>query len=84
MPLEGDGCQFPLSFHLVNDQGDDAEIKSSGGRIEMKSRFDSVFQIDAELKLVQVDCDGAGFGSFRHCLLSPILLRKQEILSASK
>ena len=70
MSLQGDGCQFPLSFHLVNDQGDDAEVKSSRGRIEMKSRLDSVFQIDAELKLVQIDGDGAGFGVCRHsCLL---------------
>ncbi len=74
MSLQRDGCQFPLSFHLVNDQGDDAEVKPSGGRIEMKSCLDSVFQIDAELELVQIDCDGAGFGVCRRSLPFPMFL----------
>jgi len=55
MSLQGDGCDFPQSFHLVNKKGDYREVEPSGGRIKVKSQFNSVFEGDMELELVEVD-----------------------------
>ena len=81
MSFQGDGYDFPLSFHLVNDKGNHGEVKPSGGRVEMKGQFNFVFEFNMELELIEIDCDGMRFGSFPpffHLLI--ISLKRQEIL----
>ena len=84
MPFQGDGCDFPLSFHFVNDKGNYREIKPSGRRVEVKGQFNSIFEFNMELELIQVDCDGVRFGISRHFSTPQILLKRQEILSGSE
>ncbi len=55
MFLQGNGCDFPQSFHLANNKGDYREVEPSGGRVEVKSQFNSAFEGDMELELVEVD-----------------------------
>jgi hypothetical protein len=82
MSFQGDGCDFLLSFHLVNDQGDHGEVKFSGRRVEMKGQFNPIFEFNVELELIEVDCDGVRFGILRHFFHTPrISLKRQEILS---
>ena len=69
MSFQGNGCDFPLSFHLVNDKGNHGEVKPSGGRIEMKGQFNSILEGNMKLELIQVDCDGVRFRTFRHFLI---------------
>ena len=71
MSFQGDGCDFPLSFHLVNDKGNHGEVKPSGRRVEVKGQFNSVFESNMELELIEVDGDGVRFGIFRHFFISP-------------
>jgi len=66
MSFQGNGRDFPQSFHLVNDKGDHGEVEPSGGRVEVKGQFNSVFQGDMELELIEVDCDGVRFCTFPH------------------
>ena len=81
MSFEGDGCDFPKSFHLVNNKGNHGEVKPSGGRVEMKGQLNSFFLFNVELELIEIDCDGMWLGIFRH-FSSPIAsLKRQEILS---
>jgi len=67
--FQGDGCDFPLSFHLVNDKGYHGEVKAPGGRVEVKGQFNSIFESNMELELIEVDCDGVKFRTFRHFLI---------------
>ena len=55
MSFQGNGRDFPQSFHFVNNKGDYREVKPSGGRVEVKNQFNSVFEGDMELELVEVD-----------------------------
>jgi hypothetical protein len=71
MSFQGDGCDFSLSFHLVNDKGNHGEVKPSGRRIEMKGQFNSILEGNMKLELIEVDCEGASFGAFRHLFPSP-------------
>ena len=58
VPFQGDGSDFPLSFHLVNHKGDHGEVKPSGRRVEMKDQLNSVFEGDVEFELIEVDVMG--------------------------
>ena len=80
MSFQGDGCEFPLSFHLVNDKGDHGEVKPSGRRVEVKGQFNSFFEFNMELKLIEVDCDGVRFAIFRHFPIPKIPMKRREIL----
>jgi len=64
--LQGNGCHFPLSFHLVDDKRNHGEVKLSGRRVEMKGQFNPILEFNVELELIEVDCDGVRFGIFRH------------------
>ena len=55
MSFQGDGCDFPQSFHLVNDKGNHGEVKPSGRRVEMKGQFNSIFDINLEPELIQIN-----------------------------
>ena len=81
MLFQEDGCDFSLSFHLVNDKGNHGEVKPSGRRVEVKGQFNSVFKGDMELELVEVDCNGVSFLTFRHFFTPGIWLKRLEILS---
>ena len=70
MSFQGNGCQFPLSFHFVNDKSYHGEIEPSRGRVELDGQFDSLLDTDMELKLAQIDDNGASFGIFRHFSIS--------------
>ena len=50
----------------------------------MKRQFNSFLEFNMELELIEVDCDGVRFGSFRHFPILQILLKRQEILSAQQ
>jgi hypothetical protein len=54
--FQGDGGDFPLSFHFINDKGNHGEVKLSGRRVEMKGQFNSIFEFNMELELIEVDC----------------------------
>ena len=79
--FQGDGCDFPLSFHLVNDKGNQGEVKPSGRRVEVKGQFNSVFEFNMEFELIEVNGDGVRFGISRHFFTPGISLKRQEILS---
>ena len=84
MFLEGNGFDFTRLFHLVNNQGDHREIKSSGRRVEMKSQLNSVLEMKVELELIQVNLNGR-FRNFDHfspagSRRSPKLFLRLEIL----
>ncbi|MGA2516119.1 MAG: hypothetical protein ABSG44_06175 [Thermodesulfobacteriota bacterium] len=66
--FQGDGCHFPLSFHLVNNKGYHGEVKAPGGRVEVKGHFNSFLELNMELELIEVDCDGVRFRTFHHFL----------------
>ena len=68
MSFQGDGCHFPLSFHLVNNKGYHGEVKAPGGRVEVKGHFNSFLELNMELELIEVDCDGVRFRTFHHFL----------------
>ena len=70
MSFQGDGGDFPLSFHLVNDKGNHGEVKLSGRRVEMKCQFNSIFEFNMEPELIQVDRNGVGSAIFRHLFRS--------------
>ena len=76
MSLQGDGCHFPLSFHLVDDKGNYGEVKLSGRRVEMKGQLNSIFEFNMELELIEVDCDGVRFGISRHLFIPSNLIEK--------
>ena len=80
--LQGDGCYFPLSFHLVNDKSNHGEVKPSGRRVEVKGQFNSIFEFNVELELIEVDGNGARFGIFRTPSSPHNSLKRQEILPA--
>ena len=58
MVLERNGFGFPQSFHLVDDQGDHGEIKSSGRRVEMKGYLGFVLEMKMELEFIEVNLVG--------------------------
>jgi hypothetical protein len=62
MILEGDGFDLAEFFHLVNDQGDDGEIKSSGRGIEMEGQLKFLLEVKMELEFIQVNL----YGIFNH------------------
>ncbi len=66
MTFQGDGCDFPLSFHLVNDKGDHGEVKPSGRRVEVKGQFDSFFEFNVEFELIEIDGDEVSPCIFSH------------------
>ena len=66
MSFQGDGCHFPQFFHLVNNKGYHGEVKAPGGRVEVKGQFNSILEFNMELELIEVDCDGVKFRTFRH------------------
>ena len=76
MSFQGNGCDFPQSFHLINNKGDYGEVEPSGGRVEMKGQFNSVFEGDMELELVEVNCNGVSFSTFRHFFTLGISLKR--------
>ena len=76
MSFQGDRCQLPQSFHLVNDKGNHGEVKPSGRRIEMKGQLNSFFEFNMKLELIEVDCDGVRFGIFRHFFIPQSLIEK--------
>ncbi len=79
MSLQRDGCQFPLSFHLVNDKGDQGKVKPSRGRVKVKSQFNSILKGNIKLELIQVDRYGASFGVLRRVApVPPNLIEKTE------
>ncbi len=71
MFLQGDGCDFPLSFHFVNNQGNHGKVKPTGRRVEIKGQFTPVLEGNMKLKLIQIDCYGMSFGVFPHLFSSP-------------
>ena len=81
MSFQGDGCDFPLSFHLVNDKCNHGEVKPSGRRVEVKGQFNSIFEFNMELELIEVDCDGVRFVFSAIFSSSKISLKRQEMLS---
>ena len=66
MSFQGDGCNFPQPFHLVDNKGNDGEVKPSGRRVEVEGQFNSFFELNMELELIKIDCDEVRFGVFRH------------------
>jgi hypothetical protein len=56
--LERDRPDFFQSFHLVDDQADDGEIKTSGRGVKMKGELSFVFEIKMELEFIQVNLEG--------------------------
>jgi hypothetical protein len=76
MSFQRDGCDFPLSFHLVNDKGNHGEVKPSGRRVEVKGQFNSIFEFNMKLELIEVDCDGVRFAIFRHFPIPQNLIEK--------
>ena len=66
MSFQRNGRDFPLSFHLINDKGNNGEVKPSRRRVEVKSQFSSVLEFNVELKLIEIDCDGMSFVVFCH------------------
>ena len=74
MCLQGDGCDFPLSFHLIDDKGDDCKVKHPRGRIEMEGQFGFMFEMDVEFELIEVDFDGP-LGFFFHFVTHDRLLK---------
>jgi len=81
MSFQGDGCDFPKSFHLINDKSNHGEVEFPGRRIEMKGQFNPILEFNMELELIQVDCDGMRVGVFRHFYTPKNSLKKQKILS---
>ena len=80
MSLQGNGCHFPLSFHLVDDKGNHGEVKFSGRRVEMKGQFNPIFEFNVEFELIQVDCNGVRFGISRHLFIPSNLIEKTRDL----
>ena len=37
----------------------------------MKGQFNSIFEFNMELELIEVDCDGMRFGAFSHFFTPP-------------
>ncbi len=55
MPFQWDGSYFSQFFHLVNDKGNQGEVKPSGGRVKTESQFNLVLDANVKLELVQID-----------------------------
>ena len=55
---EGNGFDFPQFFHLVDDQGNHGEIKSSGRGVEMKGQLSFVVEMKMKLEFIQVNLNG--------------------------
>jgi hypothetical protein len=56
--LERNGFDFPQFFHLVDDQGDHGEIKTSGRGVEMQGELRSALEMKVELEFIQVNLEG--------------------------
>ena len=56
--LKGYAFNFPCLFHLVDDQGDQGKIKSSGRGIKMEGQWGFIFKMKMELEFIQVNLDG--------------------------
>ena len=80
MSFHGDGCDFPLFFHLVNDKANYGEVKPTGGRIEMKCQVNSVFEFNMKLELIEINGDGVSSGIFRHFPSPTNSLKREGIL----
>jgi hypothetical protein len=55
--LERDGFDFPQFFHLVDDQGDHGEIKTSGRGVEIKGELSSALELKMEHEFIKVNLD---------------------------
>ncbi len=81
MSFQENGCDFPLSFHLVNKKSNHGKVEPSGRRVEMKGQFNLISDFEMELKLIEVNCDGMRFGITRHFYTLSIALKGREISS---
>ena len=58
MLLERDEFDLPQFFHLIDDQGNHGEIKTSGRGVEMQAELRSALEMKMELEFIQVNLDG--------------------------